>query len=201
VNFLTAIFALRRRGALAAGETVLVLGAAGGLGTATVTVAKAYGARVLAVVSSAAKAATAGAAGADAVLVGDDWRDEVLRHTGGRGADLVADVVGGDATLQALRATAPEGRVLILGFTSGTIPQVAANRLLLRNVSVVGVGLGAFVALQPSTMTETMAELGRLIDAGLRPVVGATYPLARGGDALRALERRTAAGKLVLTVG
>jgi NADPH2:quinone reductase len=201
VNFLTAVFALRRRGAIRAGETILVLGAAGGLGTATVGVAKAYGARVLAVVSTGAKAPAAAAAGADTVLVGADWRDAVLELTGGRGADLVADVVGGDATLQAVRSTAPEGRVLILGFTSGTIPSIAANRLLLRNVSLVGVGLGAFVALEPQTMIETAGELMRLVDAGLRPLVGRTFPLADGAAALRELEGRTAVGKVVLTIG
>jgi NADPH:quinone reductase len=201
VNFLTAIFALRRRGAVREGETVLVLGAAGGLGTATVAVAKAYGARVLAVVSTEAKVATATAAGADAVLVGEDWRDAVLAQTGGRGADVVADVVGGDATLQAVRSAGPEGRVLILGFTSGTIPAVAANRLLLRNVSLVGVGLGAFAALEPETIVETAQELTRLVDAGLRPLVGRTFPLADGAAALHELAARTALGKMVLTLG
>jgi NADPH2:quinone reductase len=201
VNFLTAVFALRGRGRLVPGETVVVLGAAGGLGTATVAVAKAYGARAIAVVSTAAKAPTATAAGADVVLVGDAWRDAVLAETGGHGADLVADVVGGDATLEAVRSAAPEGRVLVLGFTSGAISSIAVNRLLLRNVSLVGVGLGAFVAVQPSAMVETIAELMRLVDGGLRPLVGATFRLAEGADALRALGGRTALGKLVLTVG
>jgi NADPH2:quinone reductase len=135
------------------------------------------------------------------VLVGEDWRDAVLAQTGGRGADVVADVVGGDATLQAVRSAAPEGRVLILGFTSGTIPAVAANRLLLRNVSLVGVGLGAFAAVDPPTMVETAQELTRLVDAGLRPLVCRTFPLADGAAALRELAARTALGKVVLTVG
>jgi NADPH2:quinone reductase len=201
VNFLTAVFALQRRGGLLAGETVLVLGAAGGLGTATVAVAKALGARVIAVVSVPEKASTAEAGGADEVVVGADWRDAVLERTGGLGADLVADVVGGDETLQAVRTTAPEGRVLVLGFTSGEIPSVATNRLLLRNVSLVGVGLGALTMTVPHLIAETAAELARMIDHGLRPVVGGTVPLERGADAVRRLEDRSAQGKLVLTVG
>ena len=162
--------------------------------------AKALGARVVAVVSVAGKEATARAAGADEVVVGTDWREEALAHTGRRGADLVADVVGGAETLQAVRTTAPEGRVLVLGFTSGEIPSIATNRLLLRNVSLVGVGLGALAATVDDLLAETAAELTRLIDQGLRPVVGGTLPLERGAEALRRLEERTAQGKIVLTV-
>jgi NADPH2:quinone reductase len=124
----------------------------------------------------------------------------VLALTDGRGVDVAADVVGGDETLQAVRSCAPEGRVLILGFTSGTIPAVAANRLLLRNVSVVGVGLGAFIPAQADILARTAEEVVRLVSEGLRPVVGATFPLSDGADALRALERRSAQGKLVLRV-
>jgi NADPH:quinone reductase len=199
VNYITAVFALRRRGQLEAGGTVLVLGAAGGLGTATIAVAKGLGARVLAVVSAPAKADTARAAGADEVVVGADWRDEVLERTGGRGADLVADVVGGDETLQAVRSAAPEGRVLVLGFTSGEIPALKTNRLLLRNVSLVGAGLGALAATVGDLIDETAAELARLIGEGMRPVIGATFPLDQGAEAVRRLEDREAQGKLVLT--
>jgi NADPH2:quinone reductase len=199
VNFLTAVFALGRRGALQAGENVVVIGAAGGLGSAAVSVAKAYGARVIATVSTDDKASTAERAGADEVVVGEDWRDRALELTDGRGADLVADVVGGEQTLQAVRSTAPGGRVLVLGFTSGSIPRIATNRLLLRNVSLVGVGLGAFIPTDPEVLVRTAAEVLRLIDAGLRPVVGVTRPLADGADALRDLAARTARGKLVLS--
>jgi NADPH2:quinone reductase len=199
VNFLTAVFALGRRGALQAGENVVVIGAAGGLGSAAVSVAKAYGARVIATVSTDDKASTAERAGADEVVVGEDWRDRALELTDGRGADLVADVVGGEQTLQAVRSTAPGGRVLVLGFTSGSIPRIATNRLLLRNVSLVGVGLGAFLPTDPEVLVRTAAEVLRLIDAGLRPVVGVTRPLADGADALRDLAARTARGKLVLS--
>src|SRR4051794_34865288 len=124
VNFMTAVFALRVRDHLAAGETLLVLGAAGGLGTATVAVAKRYGARVIANVSAPEKAAMAQRAGADDVVVGEDWRDAVLELTGGRGVDVVADIVGGDHTLQAVRTCAPRGRVIILGFTTGSIAKI-----------------------------------------------------------------------------
>ena len=200
VNYLTAVFALERRAVLVADETVVVLGAAGGLGTATVGVARALGARVLAVVSVAEKAETARAAGADDVLVGEDWRDAVLERTDSRGADVVADVVGGDATLQAVRCAAPGGRVLVLGFTSGEIPRIATNRLLLRNVSLVGAGFGALAAVVPDLVADTAATLGRLLAAGLRPVVGEALPLSEGAQALRRLEERAAQGKIVLRV-
>jgi NADPH2:quinone reductase len=200
VNYLTAVFALQRRAALRSGDTVLVLGAAGGLGTATIAVAKALGARVLAVVSVADKSDTAAAAGADEILIGADWRDAVLERTGGRGVDIVADVVGGDATLQAVRSCAPEGRVLVLGFTAGEIPTIATNRLLLRNVSLVGAGFGALAESVDDLLVETAAELSRLLDEGLRPVVGATLPLEQGAEAVRRLEAREARGKIVLTL-
>ncbi|HEX3910037.1 MAG TPA: NADPH:quinone oxidoreductase family protein [Solirubrobacteraceae bacterium] len=199
VNYLTAVFALQRRGALAAGETVLVLGAAGGLGTALVGVAAALGAEVLAVVSTEAKVATAKAAGAGTVFVGEQWTEAVRERTGGRGVDLAADVVGGDGTLQAVRCTAPEGRVLVLGFTAGSIPSIATNRLLLRNVSLTGVGLGALSAVVPALLQETAAALDPLLRAGLRPLIGGVRDLADGAEALRELAQRTTLGKQILT--
>jgi NADPH:quinone reductase len=198
VNYLTAVFALGRRGQLAAGETALVLGAAGGLGTATVGVAAILGARVIAVVSSEEKAAAASAAGAESVIVGEDFRDAVLAETGGRGADVVADIVGGENTLQAVRSCAPEGRVLVLGFTAGSIPSIATNRLLLRNVSLTGVGLGALVAAAPEVLGECAELLDGLLAGGLRPLIGVVRDLADGAEALRELESRAALGKLVL---
>jgi NADPH2:quinone reductase len=201
VNYLTAIFALSRRGALHAGETVLVLGAAGGLGTACVGVAAALGARVLAVVSSQEKAQTARVAGAEEVLVGEQWTDAVREHTDGRGADVVADIVGGESTLQAVRCAAPEGRVLVLGFTAGSIPRIATNRLLLRNVSLTGVGLGALVATVPGLLRQTADALEPLLRAGLRPVIGEVRDLADGAQALRALQTRATRGKQILSVG
>jgi NADPH2:quinone reductase len=198
VNYLTAVFALGRRGQLAAGETALVLGAAGGLGTATVGVAAILGARVIAVVSSEEKVAAASAAGAATVIVGEDFRDAVLAETGGRGADVVADIVGSENTLQAVRSCAPEGRVLVLGFTAGSIPSIATNRLLLRNVSLTGVGLGALVAAAPEVLSECAELLDGLLAGGLRPLIGAVRDLADGAEALRELESRAALGKLVL---
>jgi NADPH2:quinone reductase len=200
VNFMTAVFALRVRDHLAEGETILVLGAAGGLGTATVAVARRYGARVIASVSTPDKVAMARRAGADEVVVGEDWRDEVLALTGGRGVDVVADIVGGDHTLQAVRTCAPRGRVLILGFTTGSIASIGVNRLLLRNVSLVGAGLGALDDADPTTNPRVAALLAELLADGLRPIIGATFPLEQGADALRELENRTAQGKMVLTL-
>lgn len=199
-NYSTAVFALDRRGRLQAGETVLVLGAGGGLGTAVTAVAKALGGRVIGVTSTAEKAEIARRAGAEDVALGSDWRDRVLELTDGRGVDVVADIVGGDETLQAVRTTAPEGRVLILGFTTGDIHAVKVNRLLLRNISVVGVGLGAFMAAEPDIWVSSGKKLTELIAVGLRPVVGATYPLEEGPRALSRLDQREALGKLVLTV-
>jgi NADPH2:quinone reductase len=109
-------------------------------------------------------------------------------------------VVGGDATIEAVRATAPEGRVLVLGFASGSIPAVPANRLLLRNVSLTGVGLGALLRFVPDLLDECNQALARLLDGGLRPVIGSVLPLENGADALRLLESRTARGKVVLSL-
>lgn len=200
-NFATAVFALRRRGRLAAGESVLVLGAGGGLGTATAAVAKALGATVIGVASTAEKAAVARSAGADEVVVGSDWNQAVLDLTDGRGVDLAADIVGGEETLQAIRSTAAEGRVLILGFAGGSIPEIKANRLLLRNIAVVGAGLGAFTRVEADIIATAGTELNRLVEtAGLRPLIGARFPLERGAEALRQLDRRAAEGKIVLDV-
>jgi NADPH2:quinone reductase len=200
VNYLTAVFALQRRGAVQAGETLLVLGAGGGLGSALVSVGHHLGARVIAVVSTEAKGETARAAGADQIVVGGDWRERVLTATSGRGADLTADPVGGAATIEAVRATAPEGRVLVLGFASGEIPAVQTNRLLLRNVSLIGVGLGALISSLPELLMSTADALAMLVQGGLRPIVGATFPLEKASEALHFLEQRKARGKVVLTV-
>ncbi|HEX6518253.1 MAG TPA: NADPH:quinone oxidoreductase family protein, partial [Nocardioidaceae bacterium] len=129
MNYLTAQFALTARAGLAKGETVLVHGAAGGLGTACLQVAKGLGARTIGVVSTQEKAVTARAAGADDVVLVDGFLDAVKRLTGGRGVDVVADVVGGDLMTDSLRSLAPLGRLLVLGFTAGSIPQVRVNRL------------------------------------------------------------------------
>ena len=200
LNYHTAYFSLVNRGRLSAGETVLVHGAAGGVGTATLQVAKGLGARTIAVVSSDAKEAVAREAGADEVVRSDgDWLAAVRELTGGRGADVLYDSVGGDLFADSVRALAPEGRLLVVGFAGGQIPTVEANRLLLRNVSVVGVGWRELAADRPELMAEIGADLERLADAGhVRPLVGRTYPFEEGARALRDLEERRATGKLVL---
>jgi NADPH:quinone reductase len=200
MNYHTAHFALHRRGRLAKGETVLVHGAAGGVGTAAVQVAKGAGARVLAVVSTDEKGATAREAGADDIVLStDDWVTAVREATGGRGADVIVDPVGGERFSSSLRCLAPEGRILVVGFTSGDIPEVAVNRLLLRNVDVVGVAWGAFLGVDPSIGRAIADDLEQLVEAGVvRPVVGRAYPIEEGAQALRDLENRAAVGKLVL---
>lgn len=146
MNYHTSHFALHHRGRLREGETVLVHGAAGGVGTAAIQIARSSGARTIAVVSSDAKEEIARRAGADDVIRSDgEWLAAVRELTEGRGVDLVYDPVGGERFADSVRALAPEGRLLVIGFTEGQIPTVAVNRLLLKNVAVVGVGWGAFV--------------------------------------------------------
>ncbi len=144
MNYLTALFALQERGQVRAGETVLVHGAAGGVGTATLQVAKGLGARTIGVVSTPEKADFARAAGADETVLVDGFKDAVKELTGGRGVDVVLDVVGGDAFTDSLRCLAEQGRLLVVGFAAGQgIPEVKVNRLLLGNLDVRGVGWGA----------------------------------------------------------
>jgi len=201
MNYLTVHFGLVRRGQLRPGETVLVHGAAGGVGTAAVQLASALGARVVAVVSSAGKIETAKAAGADEVVLADGFKDAVKQLTGGRGVDLVVDPVGGDRFTDSLRSLAREGRLLVIGFTGGEIPQVKVNRLLLNNISVVGVGWGAFWTAEPTYLQEQWADLLPLLEAGkLDPVLGRSFPLERAADALLELDERRATGKVLLTV-
>lgn len=201
-NHNTAHFALRRRGRLREGETVLVAGAGGGLGTATIELARAFGARVLAVAGDEARREAALRAGAEAAFDGaGDWLAEVREHTAGRGADVVVDPVGGDGFADRVRALAPEGRLLVLGFAAGSIPEIAVNRLLLRNVDIVGVNWGGMAVPDPGAFSAAGAEIAALAEEGrLDPVIGARYPLADGAQALRDLEARRAVGKLVLEV-
>jgi NADPH2:quinone reductase len=201
LNYHTAYFAIGLRGRLRGGETVLVHGAAGGVGTAAIQVAKGLDARVLAVVSSDAKAQVARQAGADEVLRSDgSWKDEALELTGG-GVDLVLDPVGGDRFTDSLRSLREGGRLVVVGFTGGSIPEVRVNRLLLKNTEVIGAGWGAYVMAKPAVNREIGAALDRLIHGGaIRPVIGERFPLERAADALRALDERRATGKLVLDV-
>ena len=198
MNYLTAHLALTRRGDLRAGETLVVHGAAGGLGTALVQAGRALGARVVAVVSTEPKARLAAAAGADHTVRSDGWLDAV-RELAPQGVPVVADAVGGDRFLDSVRALRKEGRLLVLGFAAGEIPSVPANRLLLKNVDVRGVAWGSLIEDEPDYPGRQWADVVRWVDAGhVRPVVGPELPMARAADALRLLADRAATGKVTL---
>jgi NADPH2:quinone reductase len=202
MNYLTAHFALVERAGLRSGETVLVHGAAGGVGTATIQVAKGLGARTIGVVSTEEKAEVARRAGADEVVLLDGFRESVAAATDGRGVDVVLDVVGGDVFTDSLRSLAPQGRLLVVGFASGQgIPQVKVNRLLLNNVDVRGVGWGAYAMVRPGYMGEQWAALLPMLESGvIDPPIGATYALDELGTALADLEGRRVLGKVVVRV-
>jgi NADPH2:quinone reductase len=201
LNYHTAYFALKLRGRLAEGETVLVHGAAGGVGSAALQVAKGLGARTFAVVSSDEKERVAREAGADEVLRSDGpWKDEAKERSGG-GIDVVIDPVGGDRFTDSLRSLGEGGRAVVVGFAGGSIPEVRVNRLLLNNIDVVGAGWGGYVLGKPGVNREIGAEVLRLAEEGfVRPVVGERFPLERASDALELLDGRGALGKIVLDV-
>ena len=199
LNYHTAYFALRTRGRLAEGETVLVHGAAGGVGTAALQVAKGLGARTIAVVSTDAKERVAREAGADEVVRSDGaWKDDV-KALGG--ADLVLDPVGGDRFTDSLRSLREGGRVVVVGFTGGSIPEVRVNRLLLANTEVIGAGWGAYAMPKPDFNREVGAAIDRLIERGyVRPLVGAHFDWENAAGALNCIDSRQATGKVVLDV-
>jgi NADPH2:quinone reductase len=196
LNYMTALAALERRGAVEAGETVLVHGAAGGVGSATVQLAKALGAGVIGVVSTEEKAKVARQAGADFVVVGESFREQLSDPV-----NLIIDPVGGhDRFKESMRALAPEGRIVVVGFTSGEIPEVKVNRLLLRNIDVRGCSFGVLGA-DPTGVAGAANRLAELIAAGaIRPLVGSLHPLEEGGAALRELDERRAMGKVVVKI-
>lgn len=196
LNYLTALAALQRRGGLQAGETVLVHGAAGGVGTATVQLAKALGADVVAAVSTDQKGDVARQAGADTVVIGEDFRAQLPGPI-----NLIVDPVGGqDRFTESLRALAPEGRIMVVGFTAGEIPRVKVNRLLLGNTDVRGCNFGV-LAFNPEAMADAVTRLSDLIGAGaLRPVIGSIYPLEHAQLGLQELADRRATGKLVISL-
>jgi NADPH2:quinone reductase len=201
MNYLTAQFALATRAQLQEGETVLVHGAAGGVGTASIQVAKGYGARVIAVVSTEGKAQVAKDAGADEAVLVDGFLDSVKDLTDGRGVDVVVDVVGGDLMTDSLRSLAPLGRLLVIGFTAGSIPAVKVNRLLLNNIDVRGVGWGAYAMVRPGFMRKQWDELVPMMQSGaVNPPIGTTYPVEDVRRALTDMAERRATGKLVLTL-
>lgn len=197
----TSMHALRQRGQLQAGETLLVLGASGGVGLAAVEIGKALGARVIAAASSAEKLAVAKAAGADELI---DYsqaslKEEIKRLTGGNGADVIYDPVGGELFDQAVRSLAWQGRLLVVGFASGSIPQLAANLVLLKGAAVMGVFWGAFAQRQPEDNAANFQQLFAWHAEGkLKPLVSRTYPLAEAGTAIDSLGQRQAVGKLVV---
>jgi NADPH2:quinone reductase len=201
LNYHTAYFSLVLRGRLTAGETVLVHGAAGGVGTAALQVARGLGAHTIAVVSSDEKQRIAEQAGAEAVLRADGpWKDEAREISGG-GVHLVLDPVGGDRFTDSLRSLREGGRVVVVGFTGGSIPEVRVNRLLLGNTEVIGAGWGAYVLGRPEINREIGAAIAQMIaDGFVRPVVGERFPLERAAAALHAIDERRATGKVVLDV-
>lgn len=196
----TAYVALVERGGLAAGETALILGGAGGVGLAAVQLARALGARVIATGSTPEKRAALLEAGADhAIAPADDLKRTVSDLTNGRGVDLVYDPVGGDAFDQAIRTLAWGGRILIVGFASGRIPTVSVNYALIKGISIIGVRAGEYVRQRPESGPAIHRAVDEFAAAGqLVPTIHAEVPLANAAKAMRMLERREVIGKLVL---
>jgi NADPH:quinone reductase len=201
----TAWFALRERARLAPGETVLVLGASGGVGQAAVQLARAMGARVLAGILRQEKAAAARAAGADAVIdlsrerPRDALREQVWAETEGRGADVILDPLGGDVFDAALRALAWGGRLVVIGFAAGRIPTVKTNYLLVKNIEVSGLQVSDYRKRRPAQMAACFAEIFELYEEGrIKPAPAQVFPLDQAGEALAAVRDRRLAGRAVL---
>jgi NADPH2:quinone reductase len=201
----TAWFALCERARVAPGETVLVLGASGGVGRAAVQLARAMGARVLAGISRPERAAAALAAGADAVIslwrenLRDTLREDVWAATDGRGADVILDPLGGEVFAAALRAVAWCGRLVVIGFAAGPIPTIKANYLLLKNIEVSGLQVSDYRKRRPARMAACFAEIFELYqESRIEPAPAEVFPLERAGEALAALRDRRLAGRAVL---
>lgn len=201
-NYLTAHFGLLPRGRMAEGESVLVHGAAGGVGTASIQIAKAFGAgQVIAVTSTDDKGAVAVEAGADQYVLVDGFKDAVMAATDGAGVDIVVDTVGGDRFTDSLRCLKNDGRLLVIGFTEGSIPEVKVNRLLLNNLDVVGVGWGAYASKRPGYFTWQWDEIEPKVASGeLTPPIGAAFPMEDVVQALLTIDERRATGKIVLAI-
>lgn len=200
----TSYYALKQRANIQPGETLLVLGASGGVGLATVELGKAMGAHVIAAASTAEKLAVAKEAGADELInyTEEPLKDAVKRLTNSKGVDVIYDPVGGEFTEQALRAMAWNGRHLIIGFAAGDIPKIPANLTLLKGCSVVGVFWGSFTQREPQTSAQNMMELLKLFAEGkIDPRISEVYEFEDYEKALGALTGRTATGKVVLKVG
>lgn len=198
-----AYYALKRRGGLAAGEVLLVLGAAGGVGLAAVQLGKAMGARVIAAASTDEKLASAVQNGAGETIntAGENLKEKVKALTGGRGADVIFDPVGGDQFDQVTRCINVNGRILVVGFASGRIPQYPVNLALLKSCSIVGVNHQHFFVTAPDEAESDITELLQMYKDGLiRPVIDRVYPLEKVADALNHVGNRRAIGKVVVTV-
>ncbi|MCU1442954.1 MAG: NADPH:quinone oxidoreductase [Cryobacterium sp.] len=201
MNVLTADFALGHRGNLRRDETVLIHGAAGGLGVALIQRARLAGARIIAVVSTAAKAEIALSAGADETIAPSGFLDTVRAMTGGRGVDMVVDPVGGERFTDSLRALAPDGRLVVLGFTGGSIPTVKVNRLLLNNIAVIGAGWGGLAGTATVSVPEQWNRLLPAIEAGyFDPIISRVLPLQEAAEAVASLDERRSTGKVILEV-
>jgi NADPH2:quinone reductase len=201
LTYQTSHFALVRRAALRAGEFVLVHNGAGGVGSAAIQIARALGARVAATAGGPDKLEICRKAGADHVIDyrSESFREVVLALTDGRGADVIYDSIGGDVFDESTRAIAFEGRLLVIGFAGGRIPTIAANRIMLKNISVVGLNWGAYRDAHAHVVREVHDEILGLHRRGLiDPVIFATYPFADLPRALEDLESRRSFGKLVI---
>jgi len=199
----TSYYALKQRANLQPGENLLVLGASGGVGIAAVQLGKTMGARVIAAASTPEKREVARSAGADEAI---DYSDGALKEkvkalTGGKGADVIYDPVGGDLFDQCMRSINWYGRILVIGFAAGSIPKAPINLILLKSCQVVGVFFGAWTMRLPHEHEQNFRELLELFEAGkIEPLIGATYPLEEYAAALRDLSERRAIGKVVLTI-
>jgi NADPH:quinone reductase len=203
VVYQTSYFALKERAKLEAGEWLLVHSGAGGVGMSAIQIGKAFGAKVIATAGSQEKVEFCKSLGADFALSYTDasWVDEVKKITEGKGADVIYDPVGGDVFDLSSKCIAFDGRLLVIGFAGGRIPSIAANRILLKNMSVVGVFWGAQVERHPDYLVESQAELFKMYEAGqIKPIVSKAYPLAEAPAALQALANRQVYGKVVLTM-
>jgi NADPH2:quinone reductase len=200
IAYLTSYLALVDRARLQRGETLLVQAAAGGVGLAALQIGRALGARVIAAASSADKLALCREEGADELVdVGEpDWHERVKELTGGRGADVIYESVGGEVFALSTKCIAWNGRLLVIGVSSGDIPSVKLNRVMLKHISVVGLNLGGYHEHEPARLGSAMDELLALYDRGVRPRIGGSYALQDAPRALEALAARRTTGKLVL---
>ena len=202
ITYFTSYHALKQRANLQAGETLLVLGAAGGVGTTAVELGKLMGAKVIAAASSDEKLEVCKQLGADEVINYSDvsLKDAIKELTGGKGVDVVYDPVGGDFSEQAIRGMAWNGRFLVIGFAAGPIPSIPLNLALLKGCSIVGVFWGRFTGEEPEVNLQNIAELWELFEAGkIKPVVTDNFPIEQYRDAFQCMTERRARGKVILT--